>query len=645
MANRSQMRLQQLTGSLAAIQSDADASYASKALAANVPAADLHDILASMAGAIKRIHGQEFSNQDAGAFSHTIDVTGEVKASSHISGSGDLSIAIDGYFGGALDATGNIVTGGEFIGSLTSNLSASNGISIDQIFDNSANSVVSIDSAWLGQQFSVVDTNSINMTYNNAGEFQADLRLGSADALIVDADGLDLKGTIAGARTFSDAIDMDSSLTVDGVVTLGTADTADVSILSDLSVAQNLTVQGDLLVQGDTVTVNVGEMLVEDKDIVVAKNGTDAAALDGAGIKVGDSGTYASLSWSETNSKWTISEQAYSPILQSDVASAVFLASDSDGDIIEGTAATLVTSLANQFSGSNIAVAESGGVITYSLTEGTGVHMNAGEIAIGQAVETTSDVQFANISADSIKLADEAVSNVGKALKVGTDGLVTAAAWDEFIAIESGVGLELAVHSGGFKAEIGLAQDIRTSASPQFAGLNLGSAGDALTLYDGSEGGDGSADLKITAIEEMHFVDAYKSGASFGGPLALASASGDWAAYKSAFGEVSLLEAIVAASVGDQYASKFEHVHSGASASSISAWTALGGDITFAELMAMPADSKKARIEVYVNGQLMSQNTAGQNDRDYAFNTVSDSEALEFEFNIENDDVVQIIVR
>lgn len=687
MAIRSQMRLAQISGSL-----DSTIAYAPSGIDVD----SLQGVMDHMASAIKRITGADnYHSSDNGQFAHAITGSHGLKFDGDLDINSFADIAGPTNLGSSLDVAAAVTfaqTGGNASGpdlsvagfaKFDSSLKLGGAATDTVVFtaDIESNLLPSSDSTYnLGADAErwaaayVDDIDAATATLGSAkvsdltdneiviagasGELEGDakFRFNGSHFDIGVADSEKFRVAVAdGATTIEGAIDANSSLDVAGAVALGASGgSADTSVRGDLSVAEDLSVSGnatvtgkltvsaDLEVAGALTYVNTQDLNITDKKVVIALSGS-GANLDGAGIYLGSEASGENIQWDATNSKWKSSNQFYAPTLESDVTSAVFLASDADGDIIAGTASTLATHLANQFSGSNIAVAESAGVITYSLTEGTGVHMNAGEISIGQAVETTSDVQFADISADSIKLADEAVANVGKALKLGTDGLVTASAWDEFVSVEADLGLTIG--EDGFKAKFTLAQDIRTSADPQFAGLNLGSAGDALTLYDGSEGSDGSADLKIAAIEEMHLEDGYKSGSSFSGPLALASASADWSAYASAFGEVSLLEAIVAASVGDQYASKFEHVHSGAADSSIDSWTALGGSITFAQLMDMPADSKKARIEVYVNGQLMSQNTDGQNDRDYSFITTDDAEALAFEFDIENDDVVQIIVR
>lgn len=98
----------------------------------------------------------------------------------------------------------------------------------------------------------VSDTNSIDMSYDSGlGRFSAALILASAGALQVDGNGLDLKSTISGNRSF----------------------TGDITI-------NNLNVTGTL------TTVNTTELEVADKNILIASGSASAAIAAGAGLTV-----------------------------------------------------------------------------------------------------------------------------------------------------------------------------------------------------------------------------------------------------------------------------------------------------------------------------------------------------------------------
>lgn len=106
MAQRTQMRLHAITGSLSAI----DGVASSKAAPADIGAIDLEGVLGQFAGAIKRIHGDAaFTNQDAGKFVHeTAQFIGVLSASSDIKGGRDLDIDRNADVAGTSDLHGAV---------------------------------------------------------------------------------------------------------------------------------------------------------------------------------------------------------------------------------------------------------------------------------------------------------------------------------------------------------------------------------------------------------------------------------------------------------------------------------------------------------------------------------------------------------
>ena len=232
----------------------------------------------------------------------------------------------------------------------------------------------------------------------------------------------------------------------------------------------NLTVTGDLTINGTTTTINSTVVSIDDKSFVLAQ-GAAGAALDGAGIYVAsDSAPDAAIAWSNTNSKWTASTKLASPAMQVTGLSSAPLAVDGSGNLAEMDFSSRLLGTANQ-----VSVAQSG-------TDNHGV-----TLSLPQSIHTDADVEF-----DTLKLGDN-VAHAGKALMIGAAGEVIHAAWNEFVAIEANVGLELI--QSGFKAEIGLAQDIRNTATIRFAKVELDgvdnyvdSSADGLVLHAGLAG-------------------------------------------------------------------------------------------------------------------------------------------------------------
>jgi len=426
---RTQLRLDAVTGSLVAIE----AAAAAPAVPAAGAAEHLEDVLGHFAGAIKRITGApSFTEQAAGQFSQALTGSAGMQLA------GDLDVNSDADFQGKVNLQAELVVAGkaDFAGivDVATTLSASE---------------IKIDGDVPGRMYIV----------GGAGELKDTDKLAFDGTKFNVTGGGDFSGTLEAAAMKIDGdtpqrlyiVDADGSIKDEAKLIFDGAKLAiDANLeAADASLSGNLTVAGNLLVQGDTVTVNVGEMLVEDKDIVVAKNGTDAATLDGAGIKVGDAGAYASIEWSETNSKWSISEQVYSPVLQSAVASALFLKSDADGDIVAGSGADL------------------GAAVMAQLIEGTGVHISelGGDItiAIGQAVETTSEVTFAHVTGSNLTASRLMASDANKVMvSADLSAWVAGTANQVIVADDSDGSITLSAP-----------QDIHAAASPEFAGLKL----------------------------------------------------------------------------------------------------------------------------------------------------------------------------
>ena len=104
MASRTQIRLEQLTGSMAA-----PGSLGSKVALASLPAGHLGDVLDEMGQAIARIHGEkDFTNKDAGVFSHAQSVfNGEIRATGAAYLSGSAQVAGASLLKSTLEVTGN----------------------------------------------------------------------------------------------------------------------------------------------------------------------------------------------------------------------------------------------------------------------------------------------------------------------------------------------------------------------------------------------------------------------------------------------------------------------------------------------------------------------------------------------------------
>jgi hypothetical protein len=176
----------------------------------------------------------------------------------------------------------------------------------------------------------------------------------------------------------------------------------------------------------------------------------------------------------------------------------------------------------------------------------------------------------------------------------------------------------------GFKARVELAQDIRSSASPEFAALNLGAYGDLLA--------DGS-DFKIAAAAKLLLEDSYRSASSWAAPLKLAESAQEWSDVETAFGAEKSLMAMLKACAPTSAARK---VHDGSvMVSGPSYIIAQAGTWTPGLNLTM------GKGDVYVNGQLQVEG-AGK-DFQFGIPGVGESVKINFAYTLQAGDVIRVV--
>ena len=145
----------------------------------------------------------------------------------------------------------------------------------------------------------------------------------------------------------------------------------------NVSIEQDLTVGGNLVIAGDTVSINVSEVLIEDNILVLNHNFTGAPILN-AGIEIErGSESNVQIRWNELDNKWQFTNDGITYLdLNSIVENSVTLGFHTTGDYIKNLVA--------------------GTGVTITNNSGEGATPN---ISIGQAVETSSTVTFAGVTA------------------------------------------------------------------------------------------------------------------------------------------------------------------------------------------------------------------------------------------------------
>ena len=175
----------------------------------------------------------------------------------------------------------------------------------------------------------------------------------------------------------------------------------------------DLTVSGNLTVGGTTTAINTSTLNVAD-NVVVLNNDVTGSPTENAGIEV-ERGTSTNvlLRWNETDDVWELTNDGtnYSPIATQSFVNTQTSTLDSLGDV------DIFSPLSGEFlkwTGSkwaNEAIdlgADTTGNYMSGVTAGTGVTVthtpgegSSATIAIGQAVETTSEVTFSSVKTTS----------------------------------------------------------------------------------------------------------------------------------------------------------------------------------------------------------------------------------------------------
>lgn len=611
MARSTQMRLDSITGSLVAI----DAVSSAKAAPAAIAQTDLEGVLGEFAGAIKRIHGDAaFTNQTAGRFDHVAaQFTGHISASNDIVGGRDLALTRNADVGGTSDLHGRVkaYVAAEVVGALT----ASN----DMLLNKAGATFVTKSGGHV--VFDVQGTNAFKIKAN--GSAQLDVTPGDVHAYgTLDVDGratlnsalVESMSTTAGALVFHDAskvladninVKFDGShlyapgvkvsdLTPGRVVFAGASEeladasemtySAGVLTVSGSTFSKDVTIVGNLTVQGATVTVDTENLVVKDAKIVVSSGGI----VDGVGLYLASDTSGENIRWSTADGgKWIASDKLAADELQAlDLSSAIVWA-DASGNLTEITAANLGAAV-------NAELAGTSNQINISAPDAT---TGISTLSLPQSIDTNADVEF-----DTLKLGDYA-ADAGKAYMIGASGSIVPAAYDQFVMVAPDLGLSTS--QDGFKIKITQSQDLRSSASPEFAAINLGSYGDLLAS---------GSDLKIQAAAYIKFADAQ-------GNYELAKA-GEYATFDAAFAATSIVGALCELAAGSgggkgKWSEVLASDTAGAYTLTGPDWSAAGFDMS--------------RVDIYLNGQLMKMT------EDYA---LSGSAVVTFTFALKADDVV-----
>ena len=663
MAIRSQLRLVQLTGSL-------DDTVAAQAA---IDASSLQGVLDQTAAAVKRLHGGgSFSGQAAGQFDQSIFPDADTRDLGKSTNEwGDLYMgdSKEILFGADQDVTlthvpdtGLLINTGMALRFRDADLevkSSADGqldlladveiAATAPVIDLDASTAVRVsndleldsDAAVLkfgaDSDVSLTHVADTALLLNSGIDMQfrdADLSIGS------DADGqLDLKADTEIEMT-SPLVEMSGRarvgghLEVDGNeisgsaglnLTLGAAGL--VTTAGDLQVNGNdikgsdgstaitisgteVQIPGDLTVFGATTTIDTTNLEVEDRLIGLNyTSGSAAGALGDAGLIVGNSGGDQRVLYSDNanGGRWVAGTSDSAPsattvnrtgFLDMEFADLYLRGRDIYGD---GTGAAI------------------------TLTTG-----NAPDVGVVNDLTMGDDnsIIFGADSDASIKY-DEAASNKLQILAGGSGALMSVSAGDIILG-----------HSAIGAAQLGDVLKVQESGGVGIVAVSgsIHSFGENLILSSSA-----GTELRHKSAADMMFLDVHKPASwSDADGIKLATNAASWSNFELAFGEVSLLDAIVSAQGGAGTLQKRSVEVTG------SAGFPSGHTVPLAlDLDALSVAEVAERVDVFVNGQLMVSGAEVSGNGDYNLVGAHNGSAVgtTFEFALVADDVVQAVVR
>lgn len=226
------------------------------------------------------------------------------------------------------------------------------------------------------------------------------------NAIIKIGDNSNLSAT---PKLLSDGVGNDTPLYLSGTrLGIGITPAYQFHTSGNAKIGGNLIISGNLTVNGTLTYLNVTDLQVEDPLIKLAKDNTSNTLDIGFFGKYVESATtkYTGLFWDASTDKFRLYEGLQvEPTTTVDVTGTGYTRSLLNADL-EGNVTGTVSSLSNHDTNDLV----EGSVNLYfttararaSFTAGTGVTITNGEIAIGQAVGTTSNVTFGNITGSAI---------------------------------------------------------------------------------------------------------------------------------------------------------------------------------------------------------------------------------------------------
>ena len=462
----------------------------------------------------------------------------------------------------------------------------------------------------------------------------ASLKWDGTDLIVGSAKVSDLTDTRVTFAGVSGSLMDDAKMTfAAGVLTVSGS-----TYSANASIAGNLTVNGNFVVEGDTVTQNVTTVTTEDSVITLNKNASSVPAA-GAGIEFEVSGAVAGyvktngagdmLIKAATGSELTLDVNAASTIAVAGnltvESGPSYINQDVTTDAMpEFTKAKLSTLTASRLMASN------GSKETVSADLYSWVAQTANQVLVADDADgsiTLSLPQDIHSGASPTFVA-ATLSGLTASRLMASDASKATVSIDLINWVTGTANRVSVANDGDGSVTLSAPQDIHAGASPTFAAMNFGS-------YGAIVGVGGGVDLKLAAVTgSLKFDDSFRAASTFGQPLKLAGAAGEWTAIETAYGgELSLLAMLAAAAPSTNK----RYVWTSASAT--------GTDVVLSALDAVTfpigaASYQNGKSDVFVNGQLMAEGSG--KDFEFAAPAGTDRVKIVFAFSLQSGDVVTL---
>lgn len=748
MASRTQLRLQQLTGSL----------DDTKARAGSINETSLQGVLDHVAASIQRIHGGSvFQDQEAGHFDHNLHITG---SGIDFSQASEISTAA-----GSLTLTGSSVQlrhdAGTAVeirrnGSVQLKFEAGTAQNDTAIAINANNALEFKEDG--GSVFAEIDTNlnAIKMYSTNPVIFndnglnihaKGTTNLVLSGTLVEVEEDVAIRGgslQIDGTAQIKDASghvrieygDASSLLikSQDGSANLATfADTSS-TFAQDATFSADVTVNGNLNVIGVTSTIDSQNLQVEDTVILLGSGSSgEGVAGDRGLIMAIASETNPAMFWDESEDQFafvrtnaeadsnTITTDAYANLkvaalyveqgialpdsaadhhlllaADSDDLSAdrnlVFRLDDADRELIlSGNLTVEAASRINQDVTSDASVTfgdvtANGGVVVDNITiDGQEIDVSSGDLTLDVAGNIALNADGGNVTiedaastlftfaANEIDVAsgdllldvagdiilnadgadiffDDATARFGSISMLGGNNMLAlSSSAGNSIALMSQAGTIMLSNADGSVAgsfDLGTADTVKVLDSTDRERIHLdASAGDGFTMISGSFKLDNGADPA-----EIIFKDAGSNELTLELPASITAYDLVLPDDKGTVGQVLKIDSVVGSKANLTFGDALGDLAKGVKI--IAAQVSAGDAVNFNSVDAgdtisglQQSDAQGKSLDVFVNGQLLVSGSAtarAAGTRDYEIFSATE---LKFAFNLEVDDIVQLIKR